>query len=60
MKSLLAKLSLEFFRVSKRDGPSGVNLGLAIAKEIVEMHGGGCEFTFTLPVAIEIPATVAI
>ena len=58
----------KFFRVPSSEGPSGVGLGLVIAKEIVEAQGGriwfrdrdggGCEFGFTLP-AIERAAETA-
>jgi signal transduction histidine kinase len=50
-----------FFRVPGQSGASGAGLGLAIAKEIVELHGGqltvqskeghGAKFTFTLNAA---------
>jgi signal transduction histidine kinase len=50
-----------FFRVPGQSGASGAGLGLAIAKEIVELHGGrltvqskegqGAKFTFTLSAA---------
>lgn len=54
-----ARIFEKFFRIPRADGPSGVGLGLAIAKEIVEAHGGGIRyqnregggsiFSFTLP-----------
>jgi len=50
----------KFFRVPTPTGPTGAGLGLTIAKEIIEAHGGrltfscpdagGTVFTFTLPV----------
>ena len=53
-----------FFRV-RRGGPTGIGLGLAVAKGLVEAHGGsivarnrdggGAAFTFTLPVTGAMP-----
>jgi signal transduction histidine kinase len=47
----------KFFRVARKEGPSGAGLGLAIAREIVQAHGGqiylrggqGSTFVLTLP-----------
>jgi two-component system, NtrC family, sensor histidine kinase KinB len=57
----LPRLFEKFFRVPATDGPPGAGLGLSIAKEIVEAHGGtisvatspgcGAQFTFKLKVA---------
>src|SRR4029077_6342527 len=53
-----ARIFEPFYRV-RREGPSGIGLGLAVAKGLVEAHGGsitarnraggGAAFTFTLP-----------
>jgi NtrC-family two-component system sensor histidine kinase KinB len=57
-KELQSRVFERFFRVARPDHPSGAGLGLAIAKEIVEAHGGsisvlstqgkGSRFSFTL------------
>ena len=54
----LGRVFERFFRVAQANQPSGAGLGLAIAKEIVEAHGGsigvrskegeGSRFSFTL------------
>jgi signal transduction histidine kinase len=61
----------KFFRVPASDGPSGAGLGLAIAKNIIEAHGGciefacpksgGTTFRFRIPLASRpAPAPVAV
>jgi signal transduction histidine kinase len=48
------KIFEKFFRVERKEGPSGAGLGLAISREIVQAHGGqirlrgGCGSTFIL------------
>jgi two-component system, NtrC family, sensor histidine kinase KinB len=62
-KEHLDRIFERFFRVPGQPGNTGAGLGLAIAKEIVELHGGkisvaskedqGATFTFTLSPAEE-------
>jgi signal transduction histidine kinase len=57
-KELQTRVFERFFRVARPDHPSGAGLGLAIAKEIIDAHGGsinvdstenkGSRFNFTL------------
>lgn len=56
------KIFEKFFRVPNEQGPGGAGLGLTIAKEIAEVHGGtirvesspkGAAFFLTLPFASE-------
>jgi two-component system sensor histidine kinase VicK len=57
-EEFLGRVFDRFFRVPREKQPSGAGLGLAIAKEIVEAHGGeiavkskegkGTRFSFTL------------
>jgi NtrC-family two-component system sensor histidine kinase KinB len=63
-KEHLDRIFERFFRVPGQSGATGAGLGLAIAKEIVELHGGrisvaskerqGAKFTFTLTPAEEL------
>jgi NtrC-family two-component system sensor histidine kinase KinB len=66
----LPRLFEPFFRVPGRENETGAGLGLAIAKEIVEVHGGsvaaesregeGSTFTFTLQRADRFPKEEAL
>ncbi|HEY5311202.1 MAG TPA: DUF4118 domain-containing protein, partial [Pirellulales bacterium] len=63
------KIFEKFYRRSSSDSPSGVGLGLAICRGIVELHGGrieahnrsdgGAVFRFTLPLTGQPPAIPA-
>jgi NtrC-family two-component system sensor histidine kinase KinB len=63
------RLFEKFFRIPRNEGPTGVGLGLAIAKDIVDAHGGrltfrnradgGAEFKFTIPLGERVPAPFA-
>jgi signal transduction histidine kinase len=65
----LGRVFERFFRVPQANQPSGAGLGLAIAKEIVEAHGGsigvrskqgeGSRFSFTLQRADKQSSTAA-
>ena len=71
-KQYLGRVFERFFRVPGQSGESGVGLGLAIAKDIVEAHGGqiaveseegrGTTFAFTLQAAEanESPSATAV
>jgi two-component system OmpR family sensor kinase len=48
-ESALAHLFVPFYRASPRPGKSGHGLGLAIARQIVEFHGGRIEATLRSP-----------
>ena len=60
----LGRIFEPFYR-ARRDGPSGVGLGLAVAKGLVEAHGGtiaarnrdggGAQVTFSLPAEVPVP-----
>lgn len=68
-EALLSRVFEPFFRVPGRKESQGAGLGLAIAKEIVEAHGGqasvesregqGATFTFTLKKAGDLPGKEA-
>jgi len=41
----VARVFEKFFRVPSQDGPTGAGLGLSIAREIAEAHGGSIELS---------------
>ena len=44
-RSTRGRIFEKFFRIPRDTGPAGAGLGLTIAKEIVEAHGGQMDFT---------------
>jgi signal transduction histidine kinase len=67
-KEAMPRIFERFYRAPGQPGQTGAGLGLAIAKEIIEVHGGtvhveseegrGSRFSFTLPLAAELEKAI--